>query len=73
MFFSLDTFTAVLIMQFTYLKPNQELRHAIYVQRNSMVVSRNHFAVQTKQCTLCVVGQLHVTVNYIKTLDVAQQ
>jgi len=29
-------------------------------------------AVETQQCILCVVG-LHVTVNYIKILSVAQQ
>jgi hypothetical protein len=35
--------------------------------------SRNHFAVETQQCSLCVVVDLHVTANYIQILSIAQQ
>ena len=38
---------------------------------NTAERSPNHFAVETKQYILCVVVDLHVTVN--QTLSVAQQ
>jgi hypothetical protein len=53
----------------------------MYVQRNSVTLLRNRFAVETQQCTLCVVVvvvvvivvDLHVTVKYITILNVTQQ
>jgi hypothetical protein len=45
----------------------------MHVKRKNVLCSRNHFAVETQQCILCVVVQLRATVNYIKTLSAAQQ
>jgi hypothetical protein len=56
----------------------------MYVLRRIVARSRNNYVVKTQQCIMCVcvvvvvavavldVVELHVTVNYIKILSVAQ-
>ena len=44
----------------------------MHIYRNTAVVSRNNFAVETQHCFLCVT-ELDVTVNYIKIFSDAQQ